>query len=279
MGGVGGRAGPPEGQGTMDIQTVRTEAFEMDCVRFGDGPRPFVILPGLSVQSVLASAEAVAAAYKPFTEDFTVWLFDPRKDLPPGYAVRDMSRDTAGAMRTLGLADACVFGASMGGMVAMGIAAEHPGLVRKLVLASTTARMTAARWRPLENWIALAKAGKAGDLYLAFGGILYPPDVFESLRDAFLQAAKTVTPRELERFVLLAEAARGFDASAALGHVSCPTLVVGSRDDLVLGADAAAEIAAGIPGAGLHLYDGCGHAFYDTAPDFGARMLEFLLKG
>ena len=124
---------------------------------------------------------------------------------------------------------------------------------------------TAARWRPLENWLALAKAGKAGELYLAFGGILYPPDVFESLRDAFLQAAKTVTPRELERFVLLAEAVRGFDASAALGHVSCPTLVVGSRDDLVFGADAAAEIAAGIPGAGLHLYDGCGHALYDTA--------------
>ena len=83
----------------MDIQTVGTDAFEMDCVRFGNGPRPFVILPGLAVQSVLASADAVAAAYKPFTEDFTVWLFDPRKDLPPGYAVRDMSRDTAAAMR------------------------------------------------------------------------------------------------------------------------------------------------------------------------------------
>lgn len=262
----------------MDIQTVGTDAFEMDCVRFGNGPRPFVILPGLAVQSVLASADAVAAAYKPFTEDFTVWLFDPRKDLPPGYAVRDMSRDTAAAMRALGLADACVFGASMGGMVAMGIAAEHPGLVQKLVLASTTARMTDARRRPLENWIALAKAGRAEELYLAFGDNLYPPGVFTSIREAFLQAAKTVTARELERFAALAEAVRGFDAAETLGHISCPALVVGSRDDRVFGDGAAAEIASAIHGAELHLYDGHGHALYDTAPDFGARMLEFFRR-
>lgn len=262
----------------MDIQTVKTDAFEMECVRFGNGARLFVILPGLAVQSVLGSADAVAAAYKPFTEDFTVWLFDPRKDLPPGYAVRDMSRDSAAAMRALGLADACVFGASMGGMVAMGLAAEHPGLVKNLVLASTTARMTGERWRSLGNWIALAKAGRSEELYLAFGETLYPPSVFASFRAAFLQAAKTVTARELGRFAALAEAVRGFDAAASLGTISCPTLVVGSRDDRVFGDGAAAEIAEAIPGAELYLYDACGHALYDTAPDFGARMLEFFRR-
>ncbi len=262
----------------MEIQTVGTDAFEMDYVRFGNGPRPFVILPGLAVQSVLESADAIAAAYKPFTEDFTVWLFDPRKDLPPGYAVRDMSRDTAAAMRALGLADACVFGASMGGMVAMGIAVEHPRLVKKLVLASTTARMTDERRRSLGRWIALAKAGRIEELYLDFGENLYPPSVFASFREAALQAAKTVTARGLDRFVALAEAARGFDAAGAPGDIACPTLVVASRDDRVFGDGAAAEIAEMIPGAELFLYDGYGHALYDTAPDFGARMLEFFRR-
>ena len=262
----------------MDIQTVGTDAFEMDYVRFGNGPRPFVMLPGLAVQSVLESADEIAAAYKPFTEDFTVWLFAPRKDLPPGYAVRDMSRDTAAAMRALGLADACVFGASMGGMVAMGIAVERPRLVKKLVLASTTARMTDARRRSLENWIALARAGRCEELYLSFGESLYPSGVFETFRHAFLRAAGTVTARELKRFAALAEAVRGFDATDALGTISCPALVVGSRDDRVFGNAAASEIATAIPGAELHMYDGYGHALYDTAPDFGPRMLEFFLR-
>ena len=262
----------------MDIQTVRTDGFEMDCVRFGNGGRPFVILPGLSVQSVLASAEAVAAAYRPFTEDYSVWLFEPRKELPPGYGLRDLSRDTAAALRALGLAEACVFGASMGGMVALGVAWEHPGLVKKLVLASTTARVTDARRGALEKWIALAKAGRTEALYLAFGESLYPPSVFAGVRGEFVRAAKAATARELERFVVLAEAVRGFGVAGGLGRIACPTLVVGSRDDRVFGGGAAEELAAAIPGAELLLYDGYGHAVYDTAPDFGARMLEFFRK-
>lgn len=263
----------------MDIQTVRTAQFEMDYVRFGDGGRPFVILPGLSVQSVLASAEAVAAAYQPFTEEFTVWLFEPRKDLPRAHGLRDMARDAATAMRGLGLADACVFGASQGGMIAMGLALEHAGLVKKLVLASTTARMTDARWRTLERWTGLAKAGRSEELYLDFGESLYPSRVFAGVRDAFVQAAKAVTARELERFAVLAEAVRGFDVVDALGKIACPTLVVNSRDDRVFEDGAAAELAAAIPGAERLVYDGYGHAVYDTAPDFGTRMLEFFLKG
>ncbi|MBR4189161.1 MAG: hypothetical protein IKQ55_13710 [Kiritimatiellae bacterium] len=46
----------------------------------------------------------------------------------------------------------------------------------------------------------------------------------------------------------------------------------------MFGDGAAVEIASAIPGAGLHLYDGHGHALYDTAPDFGARMLEFFRR-
>lgn len=269
---------PAEGWDRMDIQTVRTDGFEMDCVRFGNGARPFAILPGLAVQSVLASAEAVAAAYRPFTADYSVWLFDPRKELPPAYGLREMARDTAGAMRALGLAEACVFGASMGGMVALGVALEHPGLVKKLVLASTTARVTDARRGALEKWIALAKAGRTEALYLAFGESLYPPSVFAGVRDDFVRAAKAVTARELERFVVLAEAVRGFDVADAVGRIACPTLVVGSRDDRVFGDGAAEELAAAIPGAELLLYDGHGHAVYDTAPDFVAWMLEFFRK-
>lgn len=247
----------------------------MDCVRFGKGARPFVILPGLAVQSVLASADAVAAAYEPFTEDFTVWLFDRRKDLPPEYTLRDMARDTAGAMRTLGLEGACVFGASQGGMIAMGIALEDPGLVRKLVLASTAARVAEEGCRAVEEWIALAKAGRTVELYLAFGETIYPPGVFSSVRDSFVEVAKTVTGRELERFVVLAQAIRGFDVVDALGNISCPTLVVGSRDDRVFGDMAAAQIAEAISEAELRMYDGCGHAVYDTAPDFVGRVLQF----
>ena len=41
------------------VDTVRTESFTMDYLRFGNGKKTLVILPGLSVQSVMKLSEAV----------------------------------------------------------------------------------------------------------------------------------------------------------------------------------------------------------------------------
>ena len=85
----------------ITIETVNLPDFSMDYFRFGKGERTFVILPGLSVQSVMGAAEAIAAEYRPLTEDYTVYVFDRRKELPPVYTVADMARDTATAMEAL----------------------------------------------------------------------------------------------------------------------------------------------------------------------------------
>ena len=98
----------------MQIETVKTDTFTMDYFKFGQGERTLVIIPGLSVQSVMISANAVASAYQPLTNDFTIYVFDRRKELPASYSVREMARDAAEALRALGLHQASVFGASQG---------------------------------------------------------------------------------------------------------------------------------------------------------------------
>ena len=79
---------------SIPIETVKTAEFEMQYFRFGTGARPFVILPGLSVQSVMGAAEAVAGAYADFAEDYTVYVFDRRSELPETYSVYQMGLDT-----------------------------------------------------------------------------------------------------------------------------------------------------------------------------------------
>ena len=49
-----------------------------------------VILPGLSVQSVMGSSDAVVQAYNQFVDEYTVYLFDRRKDVPDSYSLADM---------------------------------------------------------------------------------------------------------------------------------------------------------------------------------------------
>lgn len=256
------------------IETVNTNGFTMDFFRFGCGGEALAILPGLSVQSVMNLADAVADAYRLLADDFTVYVFDRRRELPDAYPIYDMARDTAAAMKALDLHHVNLMGASQGGMIAMAIAVEHPELVRKLVLCSTAARV--AGTRAIDRWIGLAKAGRAEELYLAFGEDVYPRDVFDQSRDALIAAAATVTDDELARFVILAEDIRGFDIADDLAKIACPALMVGSRDDRVLGGDASMQIAERLRNCELHMYDGYGHAAYDTAPDFKARVLRFL---
>ena len=259
----------------IPIETITTEAFTMDYFRFGRGKTPLVILPGLSVDSVMRYAQSIANAYQLLADAFTVFVFDRRKDLPAGYAVRYMGRDTAAALAALNLRRACVFGASQGGMIAMTLALEHPELVQRLALGSTSAKVEDAQFRTIERWIAQAKAGDAAALYRAFGEALYPAAFYARLRPLLEETAKAVTDADLRRFAVLAEAARGFNVLGELPRLACPVLVLGADDDRVLSGAASREIARAVPRSQLHMYDGYGHAAYDLAPDYKERLLRF----
>ena len=253
----------------------------MDYFRFGHGEKILVILPGLSVQSVMGAADAVAAAYRSLEDRFTIYGFDRRRELPPSYSVREMARDTAEAFRTLGLRDVCVFGASQGGMIALVMAVEHPELIRKMVLGSTSAHVREPQYRVLERWAELARQKDPAGLYLAFGSEIYPPQVFAQYREALLSAAQTVTDSDLERFIILAEGTKGFDVTDELDKISCPVLAVGVYEDSVLDSDATMEIAEKLDRRGdfrLYMYTGFGHAAFDTAPDYRERLLTFFLS-
>ena len=83
----------------MKQSVVTPEGITIDYFSFGENNRPFVILPGIDTQSVVNSAAAVAAAYRPIAAHYTVYVFDRRRDMPSPYSVWDMARDTAAAAR------------------------------------------------------------------------------------------------------------------------------------------------------------------------------------
>ena len=262
----------------IPVETVRTGDYSMRYFRFGHGDRSLVILPGLSVQSVMSSADAVAGAYSLLAGDFTVTVFDRREELPESYSVRDMAEDTARAMEALGIADSCLFGASQGGMIAMLLAALHPELVSRLALGSTAARMDENRAAALDTWVRLAEEGDAERLYLAFGEAVYPEAIFAQLRELLPEMAKSVTAEELARFSRLARGTAGFDAAELLGDIRCPVLLLTSADDRVLGPDGADDIIRILGDRTdftFHTYTGYGHAAYDTAPDYKERLYRF----
>ena len=258
------------------VQTVKTVNGEMDYVRFGKGSKNFVIIPGLSVKSVMGSAAAIADAYGMFADAYTVWLFDRRKDLPVVYPVKQMAEDTAAAMQALGIQDAYIFGASQGGMIAMELAIRHPELIGKAVLGSTTAHVAAGGGN-LADWISKAESGDIDGLNRTFAEMVYSEGFYQQYKDLILAAGEGTTKEDLARFVILAKGAEGFDCRDELSKVQCPVLVLGAGKDRVLGAEGSHEIAAAL-GCEIYVYENYGHAVYDEAPDYKERILDFFRR-
>lgn len=260
---------------------VTIDHWSMSYLQFGHGQDVLVILPGLSVQSPLMAAPAIVKQYERFIEDYTVYVFDRRSEVPAVYSMQEMAQDTAKAIHKLKLSSVSLFGASQGGSIAMVIAAAHPELVRCLAVASTTVCISEKRFSLFAEWIALAQKQDREGLYRSFAQKLYPSTLYEQLKDGFAAIAKTVTEDELERFMVLAQSLKDFDIRNDSDNIQCPVLLVSDETDAVFNASAALEIVACLRshnGFEHVRFNGYGHALYDTAPEFKEILYRFLTK-
>ena len=260
------------------IGKVNTNECRMPYISFGTGNKALVILPGISIKSVVSSAPAIEKQYELFCRDFTVYLFERRENMPDNYSVCDMAKDTVNAINELGLCDICLFGVSQGGMIAMIIAAEYTELVSRLALGSSAAAVTEKSNAVFNEWLSYAEKGEAKKLCLSFGEKVYPYDVFKQYKEALAYMAKTVDKNDLQRFITLVKGTEGFDACEKMRSIKCPVLAVGDTEDKVLGADSTRRIAGlqkDNPRFEMFMYSGFGHAAYDTAPDYTQRLYNF----
>lgn len=263
----------------MKTNTVITrDGVEMSYFAFGKGERAFVILPGIGVKSVVSVAKAVENAYSGFADDYTVYVFDRRRNCPSAYSIREMAADTAAVMRELGIADADVFGASQGGMIAQYLAIDSPELVHAIVLGSSCAWCNDTIRATCEQWIALAEKRDITALTADFIDRLYSENTIRQYKEFLIHMNDNVCDADIDRFIILAKAIFSFDARADLAKVQCPSLVIGVENDLAVGTDASRKLAE-LLGGELYIYSsGYGHCVFDEAPDYKERLLGFFQR-
>lgn len=263
---------------TVKVKTVSTENVEMDYIVFGNGEKSFVILPGLSVHSVMGLADSIADAYKCFTEEYTVYLFDRPKTLQEGTTIRDLAASTAEAMKAVGIENAYIFGASQGGMIAQYIGIDHPELVTKMILGSTLSKQNATFEAVGKEWLSLAEKKDENSLLEKFVDDIYSENTLNAYRDMLISSNTGITDEEYERLVILIKSCMTFDCYEELSEIQCSVLVLGSEGDKVVTAEASKEIAEAL-NCEIYLYDtSYGHGVYDEAPDYKQRCMDFFAQ-
>ena len=262
---------------SININAYNSKDFSLRYFCFGNGKKTFLMIPGLSIKSVMYSAEIIAQNYQQFNDEYTVYVPDTREDVPENYSIRQMSEEIVELINHLSLKDIYLFGASMGGMVSMQMSIDHPELIRKLLVGSSSSCVKCDAGNNVERWIELAKDKKIEELCLCFGENIYPQEVYEQYKGALSEMAKSVNEKEVEKFIRLSNAVKDFDVRDTLKNIDCPVLAIGSKDDKVFGPEASVKIVEYInkQTAQVYMYDNYGHAAYDVAPDYKQRIYEF----
>jgi pimeloyl-ACP methyl ester carboxylesterase/DNA-binding winged helix-turn-helix (wHTH) protein len=181
---------------------------------------------------------------------------------------------------SVGLESFPLLGVSQGGAVAIAYAVRHPTRVTRLVLVGAYARGRIARARtPEERQLAeldltLGRLAWRRD-DAAFRQVFAAQFLADAARehwDAFneLQRATTST----ENVVRFLDTFAHIDVSAIAGSVSCPTLVLHSRDDVRVPESQARELTALIPGSRLVLLDSANHILLESEPAWGSMLGE-----
>lgn len=189
-----------------------------------------------------------------------------RRTNPVLYTLSDMAQDACGLLSALGLEPAHVVGASMGGMIAQTLAAEHPAVVRSLVSIMSN---TGSRWSGNPSlalyrfWLTKPPNDRESyiertvKVFTAIGSRGLPPDT-ELIRE--------MAARSYDRGYDPAASGRQLGAIFASGNrthqlraIAAPTLVIhGSKDPMVSRSGGVATARA-IPGARMITIKGMGH--------------------
>lgn len=251
---------------------------EMDYISFGKGNKNLIILPGLGdgLSTVKGMAFVFSMLYRIYAKEFTVYVFSRKNHLQEGYSTREMAKDQAEAMITLGISKAHILGVSQGGMIAQYLAIDYPALVDKLVLAVTSSKPNEITVKAVGAWIEMARRGNFKELMIDTAEKSYSETYLKKYRCFYPLLGKIGKPKSFERFLIQADSCIRHNAYAELSKIVCPAFVIGGNCDKIVGTGSASEIADKINGSELFIYDGLGHALYEEAKDFNVRVLEFL---
>jgi pimeloyl-ACP methyl ester carboxylesterase len=182
------------------------------------------------------------------------------------YTLEDMAGDAVGLLDALGIEQAHVVGASLGGMVAQTLAIRHPQRVASLTsIMSTTGEPGLPQATEAATDVLLsppaASRDEAMDRAVAARRVIGSPgfqrDEEEIRERAALAWDRGMNPAGFAR-QLAAVYASG-DRTQALRSLDVPTLVVHGEDDPLVPVAGGRATAAAIPGAELWVVPGMGH--------------------
>jgi 3-oxoadipate enol-lactonase len=192
------------------------------------------------------------------------------------FTIEDLASDIAQLLTMLAVSRCDMAGMSMGGCVAMCIAATHSSLVRNLALCDTTAwygpdgvtaweeRARAAEQKPRQELIAFQT-----QRWFSEGFRQRCPDDVQQVVELFLRTRGDVHAQACR-------ALGAFDARPSIGRIQASTLALTGEEDYATPPSMGQALANGIPNGSFKLWPGVRHFSVIESPDLRAFLAQHL---
>ena len=258
------------------IKSININNSEIEYLSFWNWKEPFIIIPWLSIKSVLLNEEAITEQFSKFSENFTVYLIDRIKEVPDNYSIENMAEDTYTVIKKLWLTDCNIYWVSQGWMIAQYVAINHPQIINTLTLWSTTYKTNENAKKIFSERIELAKQREEKKLIESFIKNLYCKETIKTYWAAIRDSLSNVTEKEYNKFIKLATPLLNFDIEKDVKWIKCKKFLLWSSADKIFWNDINA--LAEKLWCNYFLYDNYGHAVYDEAPDFFDKIYNFIIN-
>lgn len=264
---------------TPKLRSYGTLSGGLTYLTIGEG-QPLVVIPGLlpNHEPLTGRARrAQAEMLKPLAVTRRVWWVNRKRHLEPGTTIEQLARDYANALRDRFGEPVDLLGTSTGGSIALQLAADHPDVVKRLVVASAAYRLSP------QGRLAQAEAAnhlEAEDprrAAVAIVPLLSSKSAGQRmLRTLAWLGGATLFKNASADLVATIRAEDGFNLKDRLGSIQAPTLVIGGANDPLYTVELFRTTAALIPQGQLDLIEGVGHIRAQAGRGFEARVLAFL---
>ena len=198
-------------------------------------------------------------------------------DCPPGpYTIDGLADDVVGLLNYLGVAKVIPIGISVGGMIALSLAARYPARVARLVVSNTGAVIgTADYWAAR---IATLEATGFAELGEAIVGRWFGP-TFCGNRPVYYRGYHNMLIRTpLTGYIATCAAIRDADLRETVRSMTVPTLVLCGAEDQATPPALSQELVALLPTGRFHLIPHAAHLPCIEQPQLMAQAIAEFIK-
>lgn len=267
----------------MTSGTFKSHGLNLYYETHGSGP-PLVLIMGIGYDATLWELNQVGF----LSGYFQTIIFDNRdvgrsdRATDP-YRIDDMADDVVSLLDHLEIDQAHVLGLSMGGMIGLACAINHPDRVQTLILTGTGAAPARSVFDPIRIWDFIKQQDTNGEVFAAEQFIWLFSESFRRNREAVEQTlallASNPNPVSPEAYHRQASAYGQFDVLDDLPTVRVPTFVIAGEQDRLTPPWICREIADRIPGAEMTVLtgEGASHALPLERPnEFNELVLSYI---